>query len=90
MLPSDQCQLGCHQIVPPVHLVILTARNRVESLLVTRYTFGLRNRTPALRRHAGALVRLSPKKGGVVSCGVTNSAFVGRGPAGPSDLRPGA
>jgi hypothetical protein len=48
-----------HHILLPVHSVILTARNRVESLLMTPYSLGLWNYAPALCMHDGASTRLT-------------------------------
>jgi hypothetical protein len=48
-----------HHILLPVHSVILTARNRVESLLMTPYSLGLWNYAPALCMNDGASTRLT-------------------------------
>ena len=48
-----------YHILLPVHSVILTARNRVESLLMTPYSLGLWDHAPALCAHDGASTRLT-------------------------------
>ncbi|WP_347918327.1 Hint domain-containing protein [Paracoccus marcusii] len=54
----DHGPIDYHHILLPVHSVILTARNRVESLLMTPYSLDLWKDAPALRNHASASTRL--------------------------------
>ena len=54
----DHGPIDYHHILLPVHSVILTARNRVESLLMTPYSLGLWDHAPALCAHYGVSTRL--------------------------------
>ena len=58
MARPDHGPIDYHHILLPVHSVILTARNRVESLLMTPYSLDLWKDAPALRSHASASTRL--------------------------------
>ena len=58
-LRPDHGPIDYHHILLPVHSVILTARNRVESLLMTPYSLGLWDHAPALCAHDGASTRLT-------------------------------
>lgn len=51
---DDLAAIIYHHVLLADHSVIVTARNKVESLLLTSYSLDLWDRAPALRKHDGA------------------------------------
>lgn len=58
-LRLDQTEIWYHHILLPVHSIIATARNQVESLLMTPYSLALWGDAPELCRHKGVSDRLN-------------------------------
>ncbi|MDB6455100.1 Hint domain-containing protein [Falsirhodobacter sp. 20TX0035] len=56
---GDLGAIDYHHVLLPEHAVVLTARNRVESLLLTPYSLDLWGQAPLLRKHDGRSATLA-------------------------------